>query len=282
MCLMIVTSPETELTASDIEDYNAHNPNGFGAMWYENGTIQTERTLNLDMVGPMVRYLKGKEAALHWRFATHGTVSMSNTHPFVINPHLAMMHNGILPCESDGHESDTAVFAKKVLPNYLNGSVRIDESDVKPLNDWIGSGNRLVFLDDEGLFTIVGVEKGMKHKGAWYSNEYAWTVPGRSRFVSKYGDPRDWGEFDTTQWDEPPVFPRGVGSSTDDSSEIIVVDEVSPRDSRSVEMFRKDITDMELLSKDFSDLSELVEWYCGRADDPPTLAVLLWNVVREG
>ncbi len=47
-----------------------------------------------------------RDFMLHMRIATHGSVSINNVHPFQLNEHTVMAHNGILKEVIDDLESD--------------------------------------------------------------------------------------------------------------------------------------------------------------------------------
>jgi len=275
MCLIIVTTPQTKFSKADLSDYARSNSDGFGAMWHENGKIQIVRTLDMGDVPAITRSLEGKEAALHWRMATHGNVSEANTHPFVVNDSLAMMHNGVLSCQPKlgDPRSDTAIFAQDIMPKFLAPAKRshVLPEDIKPLDKWIGLSNRLVFLDGHGKITIVGEGKGIRHKGAWYSNEYAWSAP-RSRM---------WRDVQPHKGQRK-VTRADAWLDGESMTECILIDDVSPRDERAVDAFKRDVIGGSYRNMTYADTAELVDWYCAKADAPATLAVLLWNVVREG
>ena len=69
---------------------------------------------------------------LHFRIATHGSISPGNTHPFSLTKDIkllkhtnvrtnyALIHNGILPIKPEGDISDTMEFCRRLAPLYLN------------------------------------------------------------------------------------------------------------------------------------------------------------------
>ena len=69
---------------------------------------------------------------LHFRIATHGSISPGNTHPFSltgdvkllkhtnVRTNYALIHNGILPIKPSGDISDTMEFCRRLAPLYQN------------------------------------------------------------------------------------------------------------------------------------------------------------------
>jgi hypothetical protein len=290
MCLVIVKPPGVTFSDKDLRDYEAHNPNGFGMMWHEDGKVNIMRTLNSKEIPLLLDMVKESEAVLHWRYTTAGTDSIQNTHPFEITPRLAMVHNGVLPLyPKDPRQSDTFMFANEIMPEYLNGSEVVDDSDIPRLDEWIGPSNRLVFLDDTGKITIVGKEKGLMHNGCWYSNTYAWTQPhkwrtsvGLTSYRHHYDRHRDPYDDDDYAWALPKTLPvpEPVEFAPNDD-EIIVIDSISRADSKALAEFERDLDMNQASVDDFQSVSVLIDYYLGRSETYDTLAVLLWNTVRE-
>lgn len=181
MCLLMWKPATVALTKSDVADYYAHNPDGFGVMWQnpDTGGIGWYK-----MVGSKKatwkayqQYGAGRDCALHWRMATSGAVNVAMAHPFKVVDGVMLMHNGVLACKSSAGRSDTAEFASIMRRELARHPERLDdESYINALDEVIGPGNRLLFMRaGRGEPVIVGREKGIEHNGAWYSNEYAWT-----------------------------------------------------------------------------------------------------------
>lgn len=208
MCLLMWKPAEVTLTRRDVFDYVENNPDGFGILWRDDtNTIRSYKMMGSkkQVWKAYQRYAAGKACALHWRWNTAGVNSMDNTHPFEVIPGLWLMHNGVLSCKSDAVHSDTWYFAHDVMRRELqNHPERIeDETWLKAMKDVIGPGNRLLFWrDGQEEPSIVGESDGLWHKGAWYSNTYAWSRGNPYYFdyqMNYYDDNHPWSK----DWDPP-------------------------------------------------------------------------------
>ncbi len=155
------------------------NSDGGGFSFIDNtGTIQTERYMGFN------EYWKAFETArsqfphrdylLHMRIATHGKINLSNVHPFHVDEHTVMAHNGIIHSVPvcDKGRSDTRVFIEEVLPR-LPETWLDDEYLVDMVDGWIG-WSKLMFLTtnpklSENVY-ILGKKSGVERDGMWFSN----------------------------------------------------------------------------------------------------------------
>jgi len=121
---------------------------------------------------------KGLPVALHFRITTKGGNSISNCHPFLVRPKLAMMHNGTIsgaiPPEG---VSDTRHFRDEVLQKLPNGF--LDNDSMREMIRSYISGDRMLFMDGEGNFTILNETTGsweftadddLDNNGVWFSH----------------------------------------------------------------------------------------------------------------
>lgn len=112
--------------------------------------------------------------AIHFRWATHGAIQMSNTHPYETPDGLHwVMHNGVISMttqESTDEESDTAVYVRKhmaeVAPFY-------DIAYWRKIENQIGWGNKLCVMDANGAFKLCHEDAGTWIDGIWFSNTYS-------------------------------------------------------------------------------------------------------------
>lgn len=120
-------------------------------------------------------------AVIHFRIATHGTTNQANCHPFALadfggdGTPVAVIHNGIFSSASADKKqwSDTWHVCRDTLhPLWLAGDWLFANPGVRKLGDlFVGYGNKLVFLNAKGEFTIWGESNGHWAKdGHWYSN----------------------------------------------------------------------------------------------------------------
>ncbi len=118
-------------------------------------------------------------ALFHSRMGTAGKQDRRNCHPFRVggDRKTLVAHNGVLPNlvqpENGDKRCDTRVFAEDLLPGY-------DLSDYgtrRNIEEWMGSGNKLVFLTINPRYPeqsyILNEASGVwdATDGCWYSND---------------------------------------------------------------------------------------------------------------
>ena len=104
MCMLCVAAPGLVPDREKLENSALNNPHGFGwaiAIPSENRILQ-ERTMNAD--DSINRFLEMRSyypegyAMWHARYATHGSKTVENCHPFAVgnDERTYLAHNGIL------------------------------------------------------------------------------------------------------------------------------------------------------------------------------------------
>lgn len=208
MCLMIQQTADVVFDYNDIQDFYSHNQDGIGVMWVEGGAVQVRKILAKTSQEAYEFYLaniKGKDCSWHLRMRTHGDIDIEhNCHPYAIPDTPAwLMHNGVLATgnDKDKTKSDTWWYARDYLQPLLTANPQL--IFVKAFQDMlgvhIGSGNRFILMSPEGS-VVINEHHGVKYKGAWMSNTYAWSAP---RVASTH---QVWaGFYDEDEWVTPPI-----------------------------------------------------------------------------
>tara|TARA_R100000234_G_scaffold109729_1_gene81714 strand:- start:528 stop:1262 length:735 start_codon:yes stop_codon:yes gene_type:complete len=193
MCIAVYQPKGKKLSKDTFYQCYDRNPDGFGMMFAHKGKIKIYKTLD----GPDKAYAlynklrkgegRGQNMVLHFRIATHGSVNEANCHPFRVNDHLALVHNGIIHAVdtySYKDMSDTRVFAKEILaklPNFFEW----EEPITRLIEEFIGQ-SKLILLDEEGMAHIYNEHMGEWADGIWFSNKSycvsAFKVP--AKFIS--------------------------------------------------------------------------------------------------
>lgn len=114
-------------------------------------------------------------ALFHARISTHGVNTVENCHPFRIGKakHVAIAHNGILPCEPGPFDirSDSRFFAEDILP--AQGGFMSLISDRVEWERWMGWQNKIVAIGSvRGTPSMVILNRimGDFDEGIWWSN----------------------------------------------------------------------------------------------------------------
>lgn len=175
MCLIVLQEAGDKVFSKlDMMRAWSENPDGAGYMFVAHGNLVLRKPF-FKLKGLRRQYRRDFKEwgdrspfVLHFRYATHGPKSETNTHPHpMCNGEVGMAHNGILPWIPEDKEiSDTVYFARWIDDNRRE--VLMDTGFHKYLEDEIG-WNKLVFLDKLGTIAIVNERMGEWEGRRWYS-----------------------------------------------------------------------------------------------------------------
>ena len=198
MCLIFI-KPKTAkkyLTKDRFENALTNNPHAVGVVYRDNGKVNIQRFVKPESVKEEIwNLIKDKEEyAIHFRYATHGILNLTNTHPFVVTKGLCMMHNGVMSEFGNLNKdwSDTKNFVEYFLKPYVEeeGIGVVQNKEFKEdLEKIIGTGNKLLFIDKDFNFSIINEKAGAWREGCWLSNTYS-VEPPYSSYYSSYA-PKD-------------------------------------------------------------------------------------------
>ena len=188
MCLLITGKSDairnTLLTTPGlVEDIYAHNPDGLGLMWPENGKVAIVKALprSVEEVKKLLEAVPKPEdtrepvpVAIHFRMRTHGNIDIDNCHPYQINERAWLMHNGVLDTgnHKDLSKSDTWHFVQDYLTT-MPVDVLHNPQYLALLGYTIGH-NTFAIMSDDGRLSEVNRHLGVEVGGLWFSNTYAW------------------------------------------------------------------------------------------------------------
>lgn len=175
MCIAILNKVGT-LPKEYIQNSWDNNYHGAGLAFSDGTRIVTYKTdTNADNF--YKKYKKYRKQypdvpfLLHFRISTHGTISVDNLHPFVINDNVALIHNGMVDLTDHSktdHRSDTRYLCEEILANMPDGWHR--SSGVHKLIGEVGGWSKFVLLDIDHNYSIIGEDAGHWADDNWYSN----------------------------------------------------------------------------------------------------------------
>jgi glutamine amidotransferase len=184
--MLCVIPPNVIPSRQKLENSALNNPHGFGfaIVIPSENRIHVERTMNADTSINRFLEMRGKYpegyAMWHARYATHGSMTVENCHPFQVgvgNNLTYLAHNGILPIiEPKGDDrSDTRIFAEDLLP-AIGGVTALDNPQVSNLIEDFTGGSKVCILtvDPRAEYQcyLYHAEKGKKDEsGVWWSND---------------------------------------------------------------------------------------------------------------
>jgi len=172
MCLLIASLPQSPVSIERIESAATANPDGIGIAYpYRKGMSRyVSIAPGSREFAEISRISENEPSIIHFRFATHGTRTPDNLHPF-LSPcrRYALAHNGVfhgLPHEK--FRSDTRIFAEDIVFPIL---ARRDLEDVWPVIEDACGGQKVCIMDwKTGEIYIAGEDGGHYDGCTWYSN----------------------------------------------------------------------------------------------------------------
>jgi hypothetical protein len=218
MCLATLTLDGATLTNEQIRNAWCANSDGAGIAYFDGkGIVRAFRTLSLPKFERGYARLIEEGAhkrpmAIHFRLATHGDSTIANVHPFQMDEHTMVIHNGMFPIEGSGSRSDTAIFVQDVLPKL--GPLWFDDDQLHDLVHTYctaGYANKLVVLTSNPRAThrayLVNSSAGNWNadKTIWFSNRshepyrptVKWSAPTANAWIHEPNE--TWAEIDAKE-----------------------------------------------------------------------------------
>ena len=175
MCIAILNQSVKTLTKESLKNSWDNNSDGAGLLYVDqNKTLQMFKELkNFDVFYNKYKDLREEfphsKFLLHFRIGTQGLKNDSNCHPFLVNPKLGFIHNGVISAMPfDSKHSDTFIL-NKMLSMLKIGS---EANPVFPIlmKSFAGHSNKFVFLNNNNKAVIINEQLGHWFEGDWYSN----------------------------------------------------------------------------------------------------------------
>lgn len=186
MCILSYLPPSVAVDEDGLFNGGLSNPDGHGWAIADARSSTLIVGKSLDLVTALDDFKAARaehpmaHALFHSRWATHGSVSTDNVHPFYVggSEQTVVGHNGVLPRSAHpgkgDDRSDTRLFADDILSTRYR---RLNRDRVRTaLSNWIGSGNKLVILTIDPRYRrnayLINAHLGNwdKQTGIWHSN----------------------------------------------------------------------------------------------------------------
>ncbi len=210
MCVIAYVPVNTQRPTTDTLTHCWHaNAHGAGFMYpFEGALIVKKGYMTLvDFLAAWDTLPPNVPVIAHFRIRTHGLTSAALTHPFNVSPTVAIAHNGIfnisLPKDLKEDASDTSYFAHAVLAElapgwHKNGAYKF------LIEQYMGHGNKMVAMDNNGHVEIYCEDKGTWDEGVWFSNNsfrgYKPYVAPKTDYNRTFNYSSDYGEWVNGTW----------------------------------------------------------------------------------
>ena len=234
MCIAILKTKDGNITDEQLLNCFDNNPDGAGLAYTKDNKIFIVKGI-FDAKQFVEEYHKAVAEAdgamlVHCRIGTSGFKDYTNCHPHVVSDECVMIHNGILSIDvpKGSKVSDTVLYVEQYL-KPLPKDFMLNDGIMSLITDHIGAGNKFVFLNNHGDFSIANEKAGHWKNGVWFSNYsyeaysfYTKGYKGKSKAYSPYTsywdeDDYDWESeaFELTP-EEEWQLQVAVGSMTDE------------------------------------------------------------------
>ena len=204
MCIAILKTKDGNITDEQLLNCFDNNPDGAGIAYTKDNKIFIVKGI-FDAKQFVEEYHKAVAEAdgamlVHCRIGTSGFKDYTNCHPHVVSDECVMIHNGILSIDvpKGSKVSDTVLYVEQYL-KPLPKDFMLNDGIMSLITDHIGTGNKFVFLNNHGDFSIANEKAGHWKNGVWFSNYsyeaysfYTKGYKGKSKAYSPY----------TSYWDE--------------------------------------------------------------------------------
>ena len=204
MCIAILKTKDGNITDEQLLNCFDNNPDGAGIAYTKDNKIFIVKGI-FDAKQFVEEYHKAVAEAdgamlVHCRIGTSGFKDYTNCHPHIVSDECVMIHNGILSIDvpKGSKVSDTVLYVEQYL-KPLPKDFMLNDGIMSLITDHIGAGNKFVFLNNHGDFSIANEKAGHWKNGVWFSNYsyeaysfYTKGFKGKSKVYSPY----------TSYWDE--------------------------------------------------------------------------------
>lgn len=219
MCLILVRDPKVDLPFNKVQTAVMNNPDGWGYVIPDRGQMEIRRFYSGKNTDPetVAKFLednKNQKVYLHLRYATAGTKSKENVHPFPVltkrkhGVQVMVMHNGTYSAYKKPNQvqNDTRLFTEAVLTPILHRfskncskkTLLQDPVVAQVLKKFNEGWSRLVLIDPYGNDLKLG--EGHQEDGYWTSNDYSFKEDHRKPVITPSEQPDRFYTGYTT-WD---------------------------------------------------------------------------------
>ncbi len=187
MCVAIYLPATAVIDEETLKKCYTRNKDSIGYCFVKAGKVCIRKFLAYDEFIAKYRLDKAanpdEDFIIHFRIATSGKIDLANCHPFKVTEKVAMVHNGILAsCLFKGNvkESDTNQFCQSLAPLLEIPKNWNNMFFWRMVQETISTGNKMIFMRNDGEVKIVNENAGTWRGGIWFSNmHWDYTPPAK-------------------------------------------------------------------------------------------------------
>ena len=176
MCIAILKTKNGTITDEELRNSFENNSDGAGIAYTHNKELRIVKGI-FDVETFIITVRQAEKLAdnnmlIHCRIGTSGLNDKDNTHPFMINNNICLIHNGVLHVDvpKGSKINDTQIFINSYMKGIKNDTIMKNKTYHNILEDMIGSSNKFVIMNNKGEFTIINEKAGNWENGCWFSN----------------------------------------------------------------------------------------------------------------
>lgn len=202
MCLIFANKENQKVDRRAMVKALKGNPDGTGLLLWDDTQWIVEKHLAPNIDELCDRMDSYSRYAIHYRWSTHGKVSLANCHPFSLGNGWYLMHNGILPfTPSKLDRSDTWQLAQYLKAIGISSMTRRQLKGLLPILREVINGDRILLATNEGK--IIRLGKWIEKNEGYYSNGGCLVTPSPISFIPTYSPRLDaWDSWE----DDPYVI----------------------------------------------------------------------------
>lgn len=164
-CILYIPSGVKTPPITIMKAIHRANPHGIGFADTDGNSL---KTLDLSSFLQAIKLRqKGAACIIHFRLATHGSISEKNCHPFYDKAHdIWFAHNGVLPIRSHDDMTDSEIFFREAFLPAVN-VLGYDSPELWHRVEERRGSSRFIFMHGGDIKTL-GIWHN--HRGVYYSN----------------------------------------------------------------------------------------------------------------
>lgn len=165
-CILYIPSGVKTPPITTLKAIHRANPHGIGFVDADGNNL---KTLDLSCFLQAVKQRHTDAACIiHFRLATHGSISEKNCHPFYDEAHnVWFAHNGVLPIRSHDDMTDSEIFFREGFIPALNDCGDYSAPELWQYVENERCGTRFIFMHGDDI-RMLG--QWYERQGVFYSN----------------------------------------------------------------------------------------------------------------